>query len=215
MLFPRVYAIGAIDFLFANAASWAQESVDPLLVTMCLPDDCRVPVSQLSTQETHPFRFGFNIVDRNHPRWREYRSVIDRYTDARDCLLPEERTNENPDLLAIDWRRIGPRAGAEICLLRILSTLNVQDAVQNWLDFHDFDVSGPRPFITRSYFPESEQPSMWLSATWDEEMLHRQRPSVLYELFGLSLTTGYGVNIYFMEDGSVYNVKTVGGSTLN
>lgn len=172
-------------------------------------------MSRLSTEETNPFRIAFRVVDHDHPRWSQFRSAINGYETARDCLVLEEMQSENPDLLAIDWRRIGAGAGAEVCLFRIFSTLNSQEAVTNWLHFHEFDVGEPHYPILRDHVSANEQPSMRLSGSWTQEALYQRWPTLIYRLSDWGMTYSYVVQVHFLPDGTVFRVSGHENSVLN
>lgn len=74
----------------------------------CRPNNtCSIEYDYLSDQKGDPFRFQGRVVDKEHPRWREYRRAIRRYPDVQSCLAAGEQNKTSPNLLAFDWRKHG------------------------------------------------------------------------------------------------------------
>lgn len=170
-------------------------------------ETCAIPYIRLSNQETDPFLFHGRLMDNSHPRWSQYRSALRKFSDVRDCLIREEQEKAEPNLLLIDWAKVGTGRGAEVCIFRIFDSFEMPEQGQRWLEIHGFSIS---PLQRIGADPErlryETQPWFNLGGNWTVELYWERNPNWLVDLTGIDITYTYGVTIMFAKNNSVVGV---------
>ena len=178
-------------------------------------DDCRIDAVVLSHQKFDPFLFQGKVMDEEHPQWRKYSRVIERYPDVLSCLIRSEQSSPNPNLLLIDWDRVGTGSGAEVCIFRIARSLKDLEQLRAWLDIHEFRVQGPISVYSDGYVPRfSTEKVAFLMASWDLPSYREKNPSLLAKL-GIELIYGYQLSVSLSERGQVVGVHVGTPTTFN
>lgn len=113
--------------------------VPRVVVPELLPDLSGPPISydHLASEATdpHPFSDKTRVSDDWH------RAIAD-HRDVRDCLVPDQRGLDRPDLRRFDWA--GVRGlDRDVCLFRVFSSLGSPERVLDWLEVQGFDPWGP------------------------------------------------------------------------
>lgn len=196
-----------ILFLPAAAFSDSSNPADPL---PCSPEtDCRLDYDHLSNQGIDPFMFLGKIVDTEHPQWKTYKGDIQRYYGVEDCLIAEERSSKNPNLLLIDWKNVGAGTGAQICIFRIARSLGDIGKIRSWLDYQKFAVGNLVEYRGNKYKPRYEtQPIYRITASWDVDQYRSRIPSLVYSLTGYELARRFTVTIGLDANREVSGVGT-------
>ncbi len=175
-------------------------------------ENFRVPIAELATQESDPFRVG-RVVNRKHPRWSDFGAAIERHPDTLSCLLPEARQGETADLLAFDWHGLwGP--DVYVCLHRVFSSLGSIERAGDWMRHFGMRVGETS---ARDLSARIEGPDVW--TIWGYWSLREAQAKsnlsggligrVLNNVIGVK---GYGVAVSFFQDSKVRNVTITGFS---
>lgn len=173
-------------------------------------NSCTIEFDHLSKQESEPFLFLGKVMDADHPRWHQYRRTLGSYTNVRDCLVLDEQNKAKPNLLMLDWHRVGAGSGAEICIFRIARSLNDIDRIKKWLEYHAFLVGEKRLRYVGNYLPSLKtMPVANLTAWWTREQYREVSPSWASSLFGIDLILSYQVVIGFSRENKVTAVGVV------
>jgi hypothetical protein len=169
---------------------------------------CRSAPKSWPDQESQPFRFLGEIMDRDHPRWRTYARPIARYPGPRECLLPEEANLERPSLLAFDWQ--GPRrlSDLDVCLFRVFAALGSPEEVRAWLRHFGFQVSAFRDMIGVTGVPADQNPTKGFGAQADQKTYRRLRPSRIVKLIGFDTTRAFSISVRYNDDLQLISVGT-------
>ncbi|MES0823861.1 hypothetical protein [Ruegeria sp. SCP11] len=178
----------------------------------CRSDDsCTIEYNHLADQETDPFLFLGKVVDKLHPQWTRYRRVLRRYPDVVSCLVESEREKKEPNLLKLDWDRIGTGSGAEVCVFRVASSLGSADRTLTWLQYHKFRFSGLNRRWSQNFQPRFDtQPIYQVTARWSIEQYREVNPSWLSSLTGYELIYEYRLILNFDQH---FRVSGVGAGT--
>ncbi|WP_208350541.1 hypothetical protein [Pseudaestuariivita rosea] len=172
-------------------------------------DNCSVPVERLTTQETRPFMFLGNLVDRNHPRWHEFDHYIALYPDARSCLIKDEQDKMEPNLLNIDWLKLRPAAAKRVCFFRIFTSLQTHEQIKSWLSHHGFSAYGPRRVKSLNYEPRHEDdPIAYIAGTMSAEGINELTKPLLWRLTGMTIAYGFSISVSLNDKGEVVGVHT-------
>lgn len=112
-------------------------------------EDSASLVVRLSSEETVPFPLKEQIVvlrpidekTIDLDRWflQPYKIPAANFPDVRSCLVTKERDKAKPDLTAFDWRSMGDRFDAEVCIFRILTSYRLWDDA-GWLASQGFKI---------------------------------------------------------------------------
>ncbi|MDA5556193.1 hypothetical protein [Shimia sp. MMG029] len=179
-------------------------------------DDCFIAYDYLSDQNTDPFLIQGKLLDETHPRWKEYRRVVKRYPNVRSCLVREEANKTDPNLLKLDWRRVGAHRGAQVCVFRIANSLGTVERIRNWLVYHDFARIRSHPNVSERFrLPHPNYPVSRISGWWTVEQYREANPSLLRSTFGIDVILKFSLSIYFNEDGKVVGVGGTADGILN
>ncbi|MEE9389043.1 MAG: hypothetical protein V3U96_10565 [Paracoccaceae bacterium] len=107
----------------------------------CAADDgCKIPYKYLSTEETDPY-----LVSGNPPSKRADIKAAKRWPSARSCLIEEERNSESPNISKIDWGKMRLHEDVEVCMFRILSSINSVTISKQW--FISIGLTDARIFV--------------------------------------------------------------------
>ncbi len=192
---------------FGQSAKATSGNATPA-ITCVSENECEIRYAYLSNQTNAPFRFLGKIVDKAHPRHQDYRGSIKKFPDATPCLDESEQQAERPNLLKLDWSGVGRRTNLEVCLFRILRSLDDVDAIREWLAFHDFEVRGPVKRHSDNYSPRFEDEAIFLiDAGWSTAESMKRRPSLLWRIFGTTFVRGTSLWIGISESGDVVGVS--------
>ena len=188
-------ALAVVVAAFAGLSWYGRAGADA-------PEAAGPPIGydHLANQKTDPFLFSGKLMDESHPRWRQYRHAIQKFSDARDCLIGTEKNKPEPNLLLIDWKETGLGRGAEVCIFLIARSLGTIERHRQWLEFNGFQKLRYSHFVSDGFSPAYEtQPTAYLSGIWTLQQYRRRKPSWFVRLTGLELITGYGVSIRYSE----------------
>lgn len=161
---------------------------------------CEIEYEQLSNQSSAPFLFLGRIMNETRPRWQDYRQSINQYSDVRFCLEESEQLREAPNLLKFDWEGISGRASTEVCLFRIMKSLNDVDRMENWFSYFGFSTqlslkkNGSRNAKSNNYRVHS------LSAGVSIERFRELSPSWLKTKTGFDPAYNYAVDLSFSSE---------------
>lgn len=177
----------------------------------CRPtSSCRINAKTLSEQESDPFLFLGRVIDSESARWRHYRKALNRFPDARACLMDRERVNDAPNLLLIDWDRVGTGRGAEVCVFRITRSFDQSSDVEKWLRFHSFEFRGRSRRFSATYEPQfRNEPITGITAAWSNEKYRSLNPNWFSRLTGFEWLSGYQLVIDFNSENEVVSVGVV------
>lgn len=179
-------------------------------------DSCTIEYDHLANQDTDPFLFIGKVVDREHPKWRSYRKALRRYPDVRDCLVEEERDKSEPNLLMIDWERIGTGKNASVCVFRIASSLGSVERIQAWLAYHRFKFGSVSRRVSESFIPHYETyPVYNITASWSADRYREFNPSWLVAITGYDLIYSYTLVLNFDQNQRIAGVGVGTRSKLN
>ena len=175
----------ALFAALAQLAAFGVVAEESSPVTDCNSEsDCRLEYEYLATQETDPFLFAGNLMNAEQPRWNQYRRALRRFPDVRDCLVPEERNKPEPNLLHIDWSRVGMDREFEVCLFRIGRSLGSVDRMIDWLNYHEFRVFSASRFRSEGYQPSfADDPIFQVEASWSKDYKRELFGDPLLNLF--------------------------------
>jgi hypothetical protein len=95
------------------------------------------PVSRLASEAEAPFLFQGRTVASDRVE-REWGRSIRRFPTVRECLIENERAEEQPDLALMDWSQFRSTADADVCLFRIAASYRNMQVYQDWLEHHGF-----------------------------------------------------------------------------
>ncbi len=202
---------GAILVALKPAA--AEEAEVDIWAACRQTDTCVIEYDHLSEQTTEPFLFLGYVMDGEQARWKQYRKAIRNYPDVQSCLTEEERAKENPNLLKLDWERVGYWSGAEVCIFRISRSLADLERIKSWLSFHDFRVTGYNRYRSDDFVPtRNNQPVGYVSGSWSVQQYREKNPTLLWRLFEFDLIYGYGISLSISEEfqvvGAYINAST-------
>lgn len=193
-------------FLFASP-SFANEH---LALESC--DDegtCRAAYEYLSNQDIDPFLFLGKVVDRAHPRWRDYRKALRRYPDVRDCLVKSERDADTPNLFLLNWDSVAWSSELDVCVFRIMRSLPSLSHMYAWLEYHGFKVIERRNIYGDGYTPKYElQQTALFEGGWSREQLKEKQSLWLENLLGTEISRGFSVNVALSNTDVVVGVHT-------
>lgn len=177
---------------------------------------CTIEYDYLSNQETDPFLFLGLVVNQEHPRWRKYKKSLRRYPDVRDCLVASEQAVETPNLLMIDWDRVGTSENASVCVFRIASSLNTIERIEAWLSYHKFKSRGANRIVSKNFVSAYETyPVSSINGHWTADQYRALSPSVFETLTGIKLVHSYLLILTFDQLNRISGVETSTRSTLN
>ena len=177
---------------------------------------CKIEYDFLASQETNPFLFIGKVVNREHPQWGNYRRAIRKYSGVRECLVPEEQLKEEPNLLLIDWDRVGLGRSGEVCLFRIGSSLGSADNMMSWLTYHAFRFSGLNNYRGANFKPRFEtQPVAQITARWTSEQFREYEFSFIEKLTGYDLVYEYQFVLQYDSNGRISGVGANAPTKLN
>lgn len=208
----------ALVFLFSFVATvgFSENSVVNLLK----------PVEALTSQQTRPFlEYGKEMAP-DAPKWELYRLPLKRFPDTVSCLQESEQSKDIVDLLLIDWKAPENRNGVEICIFRILASMDSVEEMHTWLSYHEFDLT---PFRrTRSDEPKTTQPEKYygthaINGRWTVEKYDERRTDVgpLWAIFLIKAFPSflgaefYNLTISLTNEGQISGVGIDGKSKLN
>lgn len=112
-------------------------------------------ISDLSNQNTRPFRFGGEVMSEKSGRWKRYRREIDRYPNAVPCLSSGVDEFGKVDLRDFNWTLHTKVEGLDVCIFRILDTLQSVVLMEEWIASQGFSVSPNKRYVGDSaYVPK-------------------------------------------------------------
>jgi len=179
-------------------------------------NSCTIEYDHLASQKTDPFLFLGKIVDREHPQWKKYRKSLRHFPAVRDCLTKGEQTADTPNLLRIDWQRVGTSENASVCVFRIARSLGSVERVVQWLEFHEFqhsDLSGDRGDNFKPRF--KSQPVSNILARWSIDQYRKLNPSWISWITGADLVYEYQLVLRFDQNNIIAGVGVVTPTKLN
>lgn len=217
--FQKVAAL-ALAAALSLSAAWGQEAAE-----QCLdPEVCPVPYVRLATQETEPFLFLGKVVDKDHPRYSDFRRALRRFPNVRSCLIEAEREKRRPDLRQIDWGLIENGQETHVCVFRIASSIEGVEGIKTWFRSQGFRVGELRRAVSEKYVPKYDtDPFYGISAYLTAEQVRKLYPyswywwleSLLEWLTDKDLSRGSSSTISFSHSGKVVGVRSGGSSILN
>lgn len=142
----RWWAIGVLGTLILGLYAVPNFPVGPFFLYSDLSDQQRrtpIPYKVLSDQSTHPFLYG--------GAGQQFRDAIRKWPTVKSCLVWSERGKTQPDLRLIDWNQFSDTKDAEVCIWRIMSSLNNAAAAHEWMNFHRIWTSGVETTDTYVY----------------------------------------------------------------
>lgn len=171
---------------------------------------CEMNSGKPSTQEVDPFLFLGRVMDKESARWRQYSNAIERYPDVRSCLVRIEQSKAVPNLLLIDWERIGAGRGAEVCVFRIARSLESHLDVIRWLAFHEFNLDSLARRGSSKFKPQYTDEPVWqLTASWSVQQYREHNSSFLADFSGIVWLQGYQLVVEFNQDEKVVGVSAI------
>ncbi|MBO9410261.1 MULTISPECIES: hypothetical protein [unclassified Ruegeria] len=174
-------------------------------------ESCFIEFDHLANQETDPFLFLGKTVDSVHPQWKRYRRALRRFPDVTSCLIESEREKKEPNLLKLDWEKVGTGSGAEVCVFRVASSLGTADRTLKWLEYQRFRFSGLNRRGSQNFQPHFDtQPIYQVTARWTIEQYRETNPSWLSSLTGYELIYEYRLILNFDQH---LRISGVGVST--
>ncbi len=186
--------LSAVALVFGAASAKAEIGTSEIWSKCRSTASCVVEYDHLSTQDVEPFLFLGRVVDSDHPRWRQYRKAIRKFPDVQSCLAKEEQMKENPNLLKLDWKRVGYGSSAEVCIFRISRSLGTLDRIQSWMSYHDFRVVGYSRYRSENFVPTRvNQPVGNVAGYWSVEQYRERNPTLLWRFFEFDLIYSYGI----------------------
>jgi hypothetical protein len=200
-----------------GAGAVAANAQEPTTEQCLDPETCPIPYVRLAKQETEPFLFLGKVVDKDHPRYGDYKRALRRFPDVRSCLTKEEREKPQPDLRQIDWDAVRNIKDIDVCVFRIASSIEDVEAIRAWLRYHGFRVGDLTWAVHPRYVPKHETDAMsgvqsHLSVEKFREILPR---SWLARLVGFEMMRNYWLTITFSQSGNLVGVSSGGNSKLN
>lgn len=103
-----------------------------------------ITYKRLSTEKEFPFLLSSKRL-RGHKknfsssRYKSYQQAIASWPDVRSCLIAAERKKEQPNILLFDWQQVHSTEEAEVCLFRVMSSLDDIDKAMKWFQAQGFD----------------------------------------------------------------------------
>ena len=171
---------------------------------------CRMMSDSLSEQKDDPFLFLGHVIDQDSARWRQYAGPIRRHPDVTSCLVMSEQAEDAPNLLSFDWDRVDTGHDAEVCVFRILRSLDDTREVEKWLAFHGFKFKGRTRRFSSGFKPQfADQPITSITAVWTIERYRELNPNILSMIFGVEWLQSYQLVISFNDEGRVVSVGAV------
>ncbi|MCW3783892.1 hypothetical protein [Defluviimonas salinarum] len=200
---PSRFLIYVSCLLAAGDAS-AQISKDTKLATCDRKESCEIHYDHLSSQDTEPFRFGGKVINKDSPRWREFRRSIQKYQSVEDCPGLQAQEGNDPAWLSFDWRAVGSTADLQVCLFRIAASLDGPSEISKWLSVFGFENLELLPLFADGHKPlDDRRPVIILSSSIKAARYLELRPNLIHTLFGISLLQGAGVIMSWDEAGSL------------
>lgn len=140
MTWTRLFAICLTGAALATAG-FAKNASAEVPAEQCL-DSALCPVSyvRLSTQKAKPYLHQGSVMKSNHGQYFSYRRAIRKFPDVLTCLQKEQRTKKYPDLRYIDWGAIGSNYEAEVCIFRIMSSIQNAELSRKLFSAIGFDT---------------------------------------------------------------------------
>jgi hypothetical protein len=129
--------------------------------------------------------------------------------------LTDEREKPQPDLREIDWDAIGNVKEIEVCVIRIVSSIDDIGTIKTWLQHHGFNVADENRFRTQRYVSKYDTDPIYgltstLSAKKFREIIPRSWIARLIGFEGMRISA---LTIHFSRSWQVVGVA-VGGSTI-
>ncbi len=183
----------------------------------CRSDDsCTIEYNHLANQETDPFLFLGKVVDKLHPRWMRYWLALWQYPNVKSCLEKSEREKKEPNLLKLDWDRVGTGSGAEVCVFRLASSLGSADRTLTWLQYQKFRFRGLNRRGSQNFQPRFDtEPIYQVTARWSIEQYREVNPSWLSSLTGYELINEYRLILSFDQYSKISGVSVSTPTKLN
>lgn len=100
-----------------------------------------IPYDTLTSETTYP-----HYLSDGRKVHEDWLAAIARYPDVRDCLAPEERLADDPDLRRFDWAGVRGHMNRDICLFRVFTSLGTPERATAWLRSQGFDPHEPMPY---------------------------------------------------------------------
>ena len=92
------------------------------------------PAQRISNQKEHPFLINGAPVLRSNPRFNEFSKSIRKFPDVRSCLNGTELASKKPDLTNFNWAAMTQEPYIDVCLFRVMDSLNSPEAGQLWFE---------------------------------------------------------------------------------
>lgn len=143
MISPLRLIFAAALSLVIGTMCFAQDTAPPLeRLEQCLDVAiCPIPYVRLSKQETEPYLKGGKIVDTESPLYDRNKAALKRYPDVLSCLKSDEISKLAPDLRRVNWNSIRSDKDAEVCVFRMISSIQNPEVTKQWLAEMGFRVS--------------------------------------------------------------------------
>ena len=191
-----------------NAATVATE-VGTAIVCK-LDGDCEIAFEKVSNQVEEPFLFGGRIMDSSHPQYGKYRNAIRKYPDVLTCIDKKKNGNAEPNLLDFDWKNVGRQAETEVCLFRVMTSLQLDSSVQDWLRYYGFQVGELYQMFRPEYTPHFvSQPIAQIQADWTAKQYRQMRPSLFAKILGIDMILSYSVIVQFSQNHKVVGISAI------
>lgn len=191
----------ATAIAFFGSYSWADEepSVDKFIFH----------ISDLSKQNTRPFRFGGEIMSEKSGRWNRYRDEIEKFTDAVPCLSSGVDKNGRVDLRDLDWSQHTKVEGLDVCIFRILDTLPSVNLMEEWIASQDFSVSPNKRYVGDSaYVPKGTVNSThYIEGHVPYGLGTSEASKALSQQASRWEAHAFSLNVYLDRDGNIAGVR--------
>ncbi|WP_170349182.1 MULTISPECIES: hypothetical protein [Ruegeria] len=197
--------------IFAASMPLAAEGPEADVWTDCRPTDtCEIEYDHLSNQSAEPFLFLGYVMDSEQARWKQFRKAIRNYPDVQSCLIKEEQKKESPNLLKLDWKRVGYGSGVEVCIFRISRSLGTLDRIQSWMSYHDFRVVGYSRYRSENFVPTRiNQPVGNVAGYWTVEQYRERNPTLFWRLFEFDLIYSYEIVLGISDEFKVVGTHVI------
>lgn len=172
-----------------------------------------IPYARLASEGEYPFlKFG-DVPSSEHlhpPLYKKYRKAVEKFPDARSCLVRSERIKEHPNLLMFNWDAIHSFEEGEVCLFRIFASIGDLENVKSWLTYQGLRVTDhyERPASKYAKSIYAEQRWNTVVASWPSQ----EKGTIFYtnvaeKLSRELLEHGVSVGVTAAENGEVVDIN--------
>jgi hypothetical protein len=198
------FAIATIFFAFFGFSVAAEQSIAALLK----------PVENLTSQDTRPFLYNGNPMTPESGRWKQYRNPLGRFPTTLSCLEQSEQGKSVVDLMRIDWTAPEYVQGLDVCIFRILASLDSLEEIEAWLAYHEFRIIPHTRVVSDQ--PQSTNPRPYyrthkIEGYWTPDAYHQRRPKTRTNWFkrltGVYEVRSFSLTIWLTNDARITSVR--------